>query len=180
MNNIGNLKIGQKLEIHSYKHDGKIHRTWDEAIVLDIKQDYIVCGNCKTKVVESDGRTWRTKEPAILYYYKNKWYNVICQLKEKGIYYYCNIASPYIIDDNCIKYVDYDLDLRVYPDGAFKILDRDEYKYHKKIMNYTNDIDRITSNELSDLINLYKSHNGPFKFGLEKYYYSVYREYSNQ
>ena len=180
MNNIENIKIGQKLEIHSYKHNGKLHRIWDEAVILDIKEDYIVCGNCKTTVTESDGRTWKTKEPAILYFFKDKWYNVICQLKEKGVYYYCNIASPFIIDENCIKYIDYDLDLRVFPDGAFRILDRDEYKYHKKIMHYNKYIDKITSYELSNLIELYKKHDGPFKKGLEKYYYSVYREYSNK
>ncbi len=173
-----NLKIGDKLEIHSYKHNNKIHRTWDEAVVLDIKEDYIVCGNCKTLVTESDGRHWKTKEPAILYFFKDKWYNVICQLKDKGIYYYCNIASPYIISDNCIKYIDYDLDLRVFPDGAFRILDRDEYKYHKNLMSYGEKIDSITSSELSDLIDLYKKHEGPFKKGLEKYYYSVYLEYT--
>jgi len=173
-----NLKIGDKLEIHSYKHNKKIHRTWDEAVVLDSKEDYIVCGNCKTLVTESDGRRWKTKEPAILYFFKDKWYNVICQLKDKGIYYYCNIASPYVISDNCIKYIDYDLDLRVFPDGAFRILDRDEYKYHKNLMYYGDKIDNITTSELSELIDLYKKHDGPFKKGLEQYYYSVYLEYT--
>lgn len=175
-----NIKIGQKLEIHSYKHNKNIHRTWDEAVILDIKDDYIVCGNNRTLVTESDGRTWKTKEAAILYFFKNKWYNVICQLKDKGIYYYCNIASPYIIEDNCIKYIDYDLDLRVFPDGAFRILDRDEYKYHRNIMNYSKDIDEITSHELSDLIELYKLHQGPFKRGLGEYYYSVYLEHAKK
>ncbi len=180
MNNVDNIKIGDKLEIHSYKHNGKIHRTWDEAVVLDIKDDYIVCGNNKTLVTEADGRNWRTKEPAILYFYKNEWYNVICQLKDKGVYYYCNIASPFIIDEKCIKYIDYDLDLRVYPDSSFKVLDKDEYKYHKKLMHYNSDIDKITSSELSNLIKLYKKHNGPFRKGLGKYYYSVYEEYCNK
>ena len=75
-----NIKIGEKLEIHSYKHNKNIHRTWDEAVILDIKDDYIVCGNNRTLVTESDGRTWRTKEPAVIYFFKNKWYNVISQL----------------------------------------------------------------------------------------------------
>ena len=174
------VRIGQKLEIHSYKHNKKIHRTWDEAIVLDIKDDYIVCGNNRTLVTESDGRKWKTKEPAIIYFFKDKWYNVICQLKDKGIYYYCNIASPYIIDGKYIKYIDYDLDLRVFPDGAFRILDRDEYKYHRHLMEYSKEIDTITSYELSNLIDLYKKHDGPFKKGLEKYYYSIYLEYSKK
>ena len=177
---MNNLRIGDKLEIHCYKHNTKIHRTWDEAVVLDIKDDYIVCGNNRTLVTESDGRKWKTKEPAIMYFFKDRWFNVICQLKDKGIYYYCNIASPYIIDGKYIKYIDYDLDLRVFPDGAFRILDRDEYKYHRSIMNYSKEIDKITSSELSDLIDIYRKHDGPFKKGLEKYYYSVYLEYTKK
>ena len=27
-----NVKVGDKLEIHCYKHNGKLHRQWDEAI----------------------------------------------------------------------------------------------------------------------------------------------------
>ena len=65
-----NIKIGDKLEIHCYKHNGKLHRQWDEAVVLDIKDNYIVFGNNKTTVVDSDGRVWNTKEPAILFFFK--------------------------------------------------------------------------------------------------------------
>ena len=45
-----NICIGDKFQIQCYKHNGKIHRAWDEAIVLDIKKDYIVFGNFKTKL----------------------------------------------------------------------------------------------------------------------------------
>ena len=40
-----------------------------------------------------------------------------------------NIASPYIIEEGTIKYIDYDLDLRVFPDGSFKVLDRGAVSY---------------------------------------------------
>ena len=66
------LEIGKKYIIHSYKHDSKIHRAWDEAVLLEIHEDYLIFGNEKTKVTESDGRTWHTKEPAVLYFFKNK------------------------------------------------------------------------------------------------------------
>ena len=57
------------------------------------------------------------------------------------------MASPFIIEDGAIKYIDYDLDLRVFPDGAFKVLDRGEYKYHKAKMNYPKEIDDILEND---------------------------------
>jgi len=151
--NIEKLEVGKRYQIHSYKHDHKIHRSWDEAVLLEIHDDYLVFGNERTKVTESDGRTWRTKEPAVLYFFKDNWFNIIGQCKENGIYYYCNIASPYIIEDETIKYIDYDLDLRVFPDGSFKVLDRGEYKYHKSLMNYSDTLDMILKSELTTLIN---------------------------
>lgn len=169
------IKIGDRLKIHCYKHNGKIHRTWGEAVVLESSKDYLICANNKTTVTESDGRSYKTKEPAILFFYKKQWFNVIGQLKPHGLYYYCNLASPYVIDGKIIKYIDYDLDLRVFPDGGYRVLDKNEYNYHKRTMNYSNDIDLILKNELKYLIELKNKNNNPFnKNSIEKYY-SLYK-----
>ena len=66
--------IGDKYQIQCYKHNGKVHRAWDEAVVLAIEKDYIVFGNDRTQVIESSGNYWRTKEPAVMYFFKNKWF----------------------------------------------------------------------------------------------------------
>ena len=155
-------KIGDKLQVHCYKHNGRINSISDEAIVLDETDDMLVCANYKAKLFDDDGKCHRTKEPAIIFFYKDKWYNIIAQFKKSGLTYYCNIASPYLIDENVIKYIDYDLDLRVFPDGAFKVLDRNEYNYHKKIMNYSDDLKFIIAKELENLIKLKENGNGPF------------------
>ena len=42
---INKVEIGDQLQIQCYKHNGKIHRSWNEALVLAVKKDYIVCGN---------------------------------------------------------------------------------------------------------------------------------------
>lgn len=161
-----NLCIGDKLEIQCYKHNKKIHRAWEEAVVLDVKKDYMVFGNNKTLVIESEGTTWKTKEPAIMYFFKNKWYNIIAQMKRDGIYYYCNIATPFIIEEDTIKYIDYDLDLRIFPNGDYKILDKLEYQYHKKKMGYSDDLDKVINNAMDDLIKEYS--NGAFMFDKKK------------
>ena len=176
------VKVGDKLQVHCYKHNGSLHRVCDEATVLEVGDDYLICANNKTKMTEKETifdkyyHSYRTKEPAILFFYKKSWFNIIGQLKEKGIYYYCNIASPYIIDDGLIKYIDYDLDLRIYPDGAFKILDRKEYNIHKKILGYDKKIDKVVNHELSNLINIYKKGEGPFNKNIINYYNFEYQK----
>ncbi len=174
------LEVGKKYEIHGYKHDGKIHRSWDEAVLLEIHDDYLIFGNERTKVTESDGRTWRTKEPAVLYFFYNDWYNIIGQNKKIGIYYYCNMASPFIIENNTIKYIDYDLDLRVFPDGSFKVLDRGEYKYHKNLMNYPESIDKILKFELTKLIDTVRRKESAFAAGEVEKYCNLYNNLKNE
>lgn len=168
--------IGDKFKIQCYKHNGKVHRYWDEATIIDINKEYIVCANNKILVIESDGSTRKTREPAVMYFFKNKWFNIIAQLKKDGISYYCNIATPYIIEDETIKYIDYDLDLRIYASGEYKILDRQEYKYHKKLMNYSDDLDIAIKNGLDELIKLYKSGNNIFNTEYNLEYYNEYKK----
>ncbi len=174
------IKVGDRLTIHCYKHNGKIHRTWDEATVLEITDEMLVCANNKTKVTENDGRSHKTNEPAVMFFYKKSWFNVIGQLKKHGLFYYCNIASPYLIDNGIIKYIDYDLDLRVFPDGGFRVLDRNEYNYHRRLMKYSSDLDFILRNELTKLIELKRREEGPFKPGIVESYYEIYKNLSKK
>ena len=174
VNSINDIKIGDKLEIHCYKHNGNLHRQWDEAVLLDVKDEYMVFGNNRTYVIESDGKVWRTKEPAIMFFFKDRWFNIIGQLKEYGIYFYCNIATPFLIDDKVIKYIDSDLDLRVFPNGSFKILDRMEYKFHKKQMHYSNRLDFILRYELGNLIDVVRKKDFPFNKKVIEEYYKKY------
>ena len=169
------MKRGDKLVIHCYKHNGKIDRISGEAIVLDETDEYLVCANNKVKLTENDGRSHRTKEIAILFFYKKRWFNILAQLKKYGLFYYCNIASPYIIDGNIIKYIDYDLDLRIFPDGSFKVLDKNEYRYHKITMRYSDDIDLIVQDSLNNLINMKEKGVFPFQEDNIKYYYEIYK-----
>ena len=169
-----NICVGDRYQIMCYKHNGHVHRLWEEAIVLDVKKDYIVFGNKKTLVTRSEGISWRTKEPAIMYYFRNRWYNIIAQLKKEGISYYCNIASPFIIEEGTVKYIDYDLDLRIFPTGEYKVLDRLEYQYHQKIMNYPENLKIAIENGLDELIGLYKSNSIIFN---EKNNYKYNKEY---
>ena len=156
------MKVGDKYNIHCYKHNGEAYQASDDTIILDIQDDFIVCGNYMVDVTEPEGHSYKTKELAIIFFYKHNWFNCIAQSKSHGLFYYCNIASPYLVDENVIKYIDYDLDLRVYPDGGYKILDHNEYNYHKKKMKYPEAIDKIVNKEMAKLIQMKKNKEGPF------------------
>jgi len=103
---MGVPKEGEFVTIQSYKHDGKLHRTWRDTMVLKTSEHSMIGVNDHTLVTESDGRRWVTREPAIVYFHKKYWFNVIAMIREKGVSYYCNLATPFLLDDEALKYID--------------------------------------------------------------------------
>lgn len=171
---------GETIQIQSYKHNGQIHRVWEETIVLKGTKNLVIGGNDRTTVTESDGRTWTTREPAICYFHSQHWFNIIGMLRENGVYYYCNISSPFIFDHEALKYIDYDLDIKVYPDMTYTLLDEDEYEEHRRLMGYPDIIDRILKANVTKLIRWIRQKKGPFAPDfIDNWYdrYLTYRKY---
>ncbi|MBR3227096.1 MAG: DUF402 domain-containing protein [Erysipelotrichaceae bacterium] len=156
------LKTGDSVFVQSYKHNGSLHRTWSKAQVIDVKEDFVMVVTDHTWVVEADGRRWLTKEPAICFYYFKRWFNIISMVRKAGIYYYCNIASPSLYDGEAIKNIDYDLDVKVFPDETYMILDQNEYAYHQEKMNYPESVKKIIDRELKALLKKIEAKEPPF------------------
>ena len=148
--------------IQAYKHNEELHRQWTHSYVLRDDEDYFVLASIRAAVVESDGRKWHTKEPAIFVLSKKNWFNVIAMLKEKGICYYVNIASPAIFDKNFIKYIDYDLDVKLYEDGTTRLLDVSEYRKHADEQGYSEDIKEILQHSVDKVYNMINKKEFPF------------------
>lgn len=146
------LSSGEQVYIQSYKHDGSLHRTWAQGYILEANDKRIIAVTNHALVSEADGRTWVTREPAICFFYPDKWYNVICMIRKNGVHYYCNLASPSLYDGEAIKNIDYDLDVKVLPSGKWSILDEDEYALHSKKMHYSAKLDKVIHQELDKLL----------------------------
>ena len=156
------LLKGSLVTIQGYKHNHSLHRIWQESKVLDETDDIIIVANKRTKVIEANGRFWLTKEPSVTFFYKHHWFNVIGIIKAAGVSYYCNLCSPILVDDEAIKYIDYDLDVKVLEDGKIIILDHNEYLKHKMQMDYPPELCQILESELLYLQNQINAGNDPF------------------
>lgn len=96
-------------------------------------------------------------------------------IRKTGVYYYCNLASPSLYDGEAIKNIDYDLDIKLYPDWSYSILDENEYADHAKKMNYPKDIMNIVENEMQKLLHEMEEEHDPFNSKLVTNYYNQYR-----
>ena len=163
--------MNNKVEIISYKHNGGLHRVWQYAYIVRQTSNMIVLVNDYPNVIDGDGRRWRTKEPAVCYFFKDHWYNIVCMLRPTGITYYCNLSSPYVKDSEGVKYIDYDLDVKVFTGGEVLELDRDEYDFNIKYLHYSEDIRDIIQRNMDILIDMIKNRVEPFnKESVYKWY----------
>lgn len=169
-----------KVEVLSYKHNGVLHRVWQYACVIRQTSDMIVVVNDHTNVIDGDGRRWHTKEPAVCYFFKNYWFNIVCMLRNNAIYYYCNLSSPYVMDSEGIKYIDYDLDVKVFPSGDKVILDRDEFEFNKVDYEYGEKLINIVENEMQVLLKRIDNKELPFNQETVLNDYAIYLNLKKQ
>ena len=166
--------MNNKIEIISYKHNGDIHRVWHNANVVRYNEKEFVVVNDHSNGIDGDGRRWKTKEQAVCYFYKDYWFNVICMLRNGSIYYYCNLSSPYVVDSEGIKYIDYELDVKVFPSGDRLILDRDEFEFNQIHYHYSQELINIIEKQLKVLLEMIDNKKGPFSSELVFSDYDLY------
>ena len=97
-------------------------------------------------------------------------------LKKVGITYYVNLASPFVYDNQKVKYIDYDLDLKLYPNKDIRLIDVKEYGYHRKKYNYGDDIDKILRFNITNIKECMGKNEFPFCDDLIRKYYHDFIE----
>jgi protein associated with RNAse G/E len=163
------------VKIKSYKNDGSLHRTWEKNIVLSHTAHEMIIINDRVLVTEANGRTWRTKEPGIGCFRTDYWFNVIALLRPRGVTYYCNLASPFTLDEGTLKYTDFDLDIEVDASGTYRLLDEDEFAENGRAMAYPEPVVSKIKQDVEELKSWIQSKKGPFAEGFVKKWFEQYK-----
>jgi hypothetical protein len=100
-------------------------------------------------------------------YWRDQWYNVYVNYALSGAvdHFYCNVGLPPVIADHTISFVDLDLDVQIWPDGRFEVLDADEFAAHSALFGYPDDVRRRASLAVLDILILWRSGAPPFDRG---------------
>ncbi|UUD36778.1 Protein of uncharacterised function (DUF402) [Mycoplasmopsis californica] len=157
-----NLRIGDYINVQAYKHNGVLYRQWNGIKVLDITDDFVILFVKKTKVAQKTGKKWTFNDTGLWFFSRKELFNCIITIKANGWYNYINIASKFIFEDNTIKYVDYDLDIKVYPQDSLRIVDRNEFTENRKKYKYPDSLVKNLYKQLEKLVNYYYNSEGVF------------------
>ncbi|BAP39447.1 DUF402 domain-containing protein [Metamycoplasma canadense] len=122
------FEMGQLTSIQAFKYDGTLYRQYEGCKIVANLDDFVVVLLMKTKVQELN-INWVVSTPVLFFFAKNKFYNASITLNENGKNnIYINLASPFFIEDQIIKYIDFDLDIKCYSEVDFNVIDWSDFK----------------------------------------------------
>lgn len=150
-------------DLKSFKHDGSSHRMWRNLTLIKEDENYWYLASLRTKVIEDNGREWKTQQPTLYILAKNEFFNVIGMIKGRNVIeYYVNIASPTVlIAPNKLAFIDYDLDLKTM-NGVLKELDLNEYQHNANMYGYSDKLRLVVEKTFELLHTTIRNGDKPF------------------
>ena len=106
----------------TWRYQGRLVERGEETIIIEAHFD--------REDMEFHGMQLCKGDRFVETYYYDRWYNIFAiHDREDGRLkgWYCNIATPTVIENSRILYKDLALDLLVFPDGRQLVLDEDEF-----------------------------------------------------
>lgn len=154
------------VKINARKYDNKIHRSWDCKFIERSESLLTFVGEFEKEVVHSDLGVIRRGTISYEYYWLDKWYNVFRFHEPSGGLrnFYCNVNIPPVFENNILDYIDLDIDVLVWKDFNYQILDLDEFERHALKYNYPEMIVDNAKNSLGELLEMINSRVFPFDF----------------
>lgn len=149
------VQVGDYINVQAYKHNGVLYRQWNGLKIIEETDDHIILFLKKVKVTQRSAKKWVFNDPALWFFSKKELFNCVTTLKDDGNYNYINIASRFIFEDSTIKYIDYDLDIKVYPRDSFKIVDRKEFTDNRKKFKYPDKLVKALYLQLETIVKYY-------------------------
>jgi protein associated with RNAse G/E len=133
-----------EVRVHATNYDGTDH--WQhEARLVMARDDIVVTGTDAGLRVSTENGIFVSPFNTNGHYWPDRWFNVI-RLEEPGkglVGFYCNIATPLEFDGGTVRYVDLQLDVRVYvSDGVwtYALVDEDEFEVARERYAYPDEL----------------------------------------
>jgi protein associated with RNAse G/E len=154
------------IHIRASNYDGTPH--WSHAATLLQQSDALWVTRTESGLeVLTERGVWNSPFDTRGHYWPDRWYNVIRLAQNGGRLqgFYCNIASPATFDGESLRYVDLQLDVRVFVSGgdwSFTVLDADEFEAARRRYAYPDDLVVRCRRAVDECIALIEARAFPF------------------
>src|SRR5215204_1223750 len=124
--------------ILSKNYDGTIRRSWNCELIEENGMELVFVGEFDKDISHPELGLIKRGTISYEYYWLDRWFNVFLFQEPTGEFrnYYCNVNMPPLFAAGVLEYVDLDLDLLVWPDNSYHVLDREEYITNADLFDY--------------------------------------------
>lgn len=146
----------QQITINSRKYDQSIRRTWTCNLIERNDSLIMLVGEFDRDVEHPGLGTISRGTLSYEYYWHDRWFNIFRFHEPDGALrnYYCNVAMPPTLANCVLDYVDLDIDIVVWPDGKYEVVDRDDFERNALKYGYTEDVRRRAEISVDELIRM--------------------------
>jgi uncharacterized protein len=147
------------ITVNSRKLDGTIRRSWNCELVEDLGSLMTFVGKFDEDVRHPDLGHIKKGTVSYEYYWRDRWYSIFRFHEPSGSLrnFYCNINMPPRFENGVLDYIDLDIDVVVWPDFSYVILDRDDFEQNASLLNYSSEVKEKVEATLNELLELIES-----------------------
>jgi predicted RNA-binding protein associated with RNAse of E/G family len=154
-------KSGDRISIHKLNEDGVEVWCYEGVVLSKTATSLTIQAFFDHDDLAFEGLLLKRGDRFTEIFYSNRWYNIfeIHDVEDGNLKgWYCNVCRPARIEDGHIYAEDLALDLIVYPDGKWRILDEDEFT----ALNIPLEDQKYARDALNQLIDLARQRKVPF------------------
>lgn len=160
------LEHNPTVQINSRKFDGSLHRRWQAELLERTDSLLTFVGVFEEQVEHPLLGVIRRDTVSYEFYWLNRGYNIFRFHEPEGGLrnFYCNIILPPVFESNILDYVDLDIDVVVWKDFSYQILDTDEFETNAEIFGYPEALRADVNKNLEEVVTLIERKSFPFDF----------------
>lgn len=154
----------QQVTINSRKYDLSIRRSWKCDLIERSNALLVFVGEFDEDIAHPGLGEIKRGTISYEYYWLDRWYNVFRFHEPDGAFrnYYCNMNMPPKFENGVLDYVDLDIDILVWKDAVYEVVDRQDFEENALRYNYPGSIREKVEETLLDLIGQIERRNFPF------------------
>lgn len=157
----------QKVTVNSRKYDHAIRRSWQCTLIEQNDPLIVLVGKFDRDVEHPGLGSIKRGTTSHEYFWLDRWYNIFRFHEPEGTLrnYYCNVAMPPTFENGVLDYVDLDIDILVWPDFSFEVVDRDDFERNSLKYNYPDDIKQESEKSVAEMIEMIERRKFPLDHG---------------
>lgn len=157
------MTVTRLFTINSRKFDGRIQRTWKCRLAELDDERVVFRGVFENEVQHGDLGLISQGTISWEYFWLDRWYSIFRFLEPDGRLrnFYCNVNMPPTLDGDTLDFVDLDIDIVVWPDRSYAVLDVEEFEANSHLLDYPAEVRQNAARAVDEIIGLIESEGLP-------------------